>query len=151
MSAGIGAFCRVGAGECRTSLLWPRPQPSCTQRTMKRLVHIFTRHGLLALMILALLALPFVHRAGAAPVTPEMSQFIAMGGNLSDICGESGGHRAGGCESCLIADPVLLSSSPRMLHPGFGLSSLRSIPLRTAAPLPATPYTSPPARAPPQP
>lgn len=65
---------------------------------------------MLALIALALLSVPFAHRAGAAPVTPQMAQFISTGGNLADICGETGGHMNGGCESCQIVGAALLSS-----------------------------------------
>ncbi|UWR26995.1 hypothetical protein K3757_03395 [Sulfitobacter sp. S223] len=117
---------------------------------MKRLGHILSVNGLLALMVLALLSVPFVHRAGAAPVTPEMSRFVAMGGNLSDICGENGGHRAGGCESCMIVGSMMLTSPVLPQHPVFASSYLDTDQARAVALLPAAPRTNPPVRAPPQ-
>ncbi|MEH6645809.1 hypothetical protein [Sulfitobacter sp.] len=116
---------------------------------MKQFAHILSRLSLLALMVLALVALPFVHRAGAAPVTPEMSRFIAMGGNLSDICGESGGHSAGGCESCTVVGSALLSTLMLPQRPAFNLTMLSVNPVRAQTALPATPHTNPPVRAPP--
>jgi hypothetical protein len=77
---------------------------------MNRALHIQIQDVLLALVTLALLSVPFAHRAGAAPVTPEITQYLSLGGSLSDICGDTDLHIAGGCESCQIVGSMLLPS-----------------------------------------
>lgn len=78
----------------------------------------------MALMTLALLSLPFAHRAGAAPITPELTQFLAMGGNLSDICGDANGHSVGGCETCAIVAAMMVPPAVQVLRPRFVFASL---------------------------
>ncbi len=75
---------------------------------MTRALTLTVRTCVLALVTLALLTVPFAHRAGAAPVTPQMTQFLSIGGNLADICGETGGHINAGCESCRIVGAMLI-------------------------------------------
>lgn len=105
---------------------------------------------MLAALLLALLALPFVHRAGAQPVSPEISQFISMGGNLADICGEHGEHKVGGCESCNIIGAITLPPHGQVLHPVFVSASVPlDISGQTTAYLPAF-HTTPPVRGPPR-
>lgn len=77
---------------------------------MMRALPIYMQTCLLAVVTLALLTVPFAHSAGAAPVTPQMTQFLAMGGNITDICGETGGHINAGCESCRTVGEMLFSS-----------------------------------------
>lgn len=116
---------------------------------MSRLVYNTLKNAMLAALMFALLALPFVHRAGAEPVSAEITQFISMGGDLADICGERGDHKAGGCESCNIAAAMMLPLHARLLHPAFTPTPLDPVIIRgTDAPLPA-PHATPPVRAPP--
>jgi hypothetical protein len=117
---------------------------------MIRLLHITLSYCLFAALTAAMLALPFVHRAGAEPVNPEISRYLAMGGNLVDICGESGSHKAGGCESCAIAATLLIPTCGGPARPAFALASLT---LGSTGPVTApraTPKSSPPVRAPPR-
>lgn len=117
---------------------------------MRGLSQILLRHAVFALAVLALLSVPFAHRAGAAPVTPEMRQFIAMGGSLSDICGDSVGHIAGGCESCAnMAAPVLCAPVVLPYHP-VTFCGVKANLNRTAFACSAMPHSTPPVRAPPQ-
>ncbi len=104
----------------------------------------------LALITLALFSVPFAHRAGAAPITPQLTDVLAMGGTLSDICGERGLHAAGGCEACRIVQAMALPDTPwsvmverraRALDPGPGGTD--------AAPAPFA-QIKPPVRAPPR-
>ena len=86
---------------------------------MSTLKHTYLHRTILALITLALLSLPFAHRVGAAPVTAEMAQFLALGGNLTDICGDTQGHSAGGCESCNIVASMLMPPAVHAQHPMF--------------------------------
>lgn len=117
---------------------------------MTRFLPHSLKTGLLALITLALLTVPFAHRAGAAPVTPQMAQFLAMGGNLTDICGETGGHINAGCESCRIVGEMLLS--PQALTPqevSFHKINLNGLHAQSSADL-TFHYDHPPVRGPPR-
>lgn len=117
---------------------------------MKLSTKTLSAHGLMALVLLALLSVPFAHRAGAAPATPDLRLFIAMGGSLSDICGESGRHAAGGCESCVVVGVALLPKPDLPLDPTFAFRTrLADPPLHTAT-LQKRPYDTPCVRAPPR-
>jgi len=116
---------------------------------MSTVLHINLRHAILALVTLALLSLPFAHRVGAAPISPQMSQYLALGGVLSDICGDADTHPSGGCESCRIVGSMLLS--PAAYSQPAALACVTSrLPTHsaTAAIWPMS-YAFPPVRAPP--
>ncbi len=98
------------AQEYRSRIRWHGARSGCTLRSMITKLPTSLRACVLAFLTLALLSVPFAHRAGAAPITAQMTQFISMGGNLADICGETGDHINGGCESCQIVGAMLLSS-----------------------------------------
>lgn len=116
---------------------------------MKSFLHIALRHTVLAALMIALLALPFVHRAGAEPVSSEISQFISMGGKLADICGERSDHKASGCESCAICAVVVVSAHSGHMRPAFAPNPLDiAHATHPAARLTALHFT-PPVRAPP--
>lgn len=117
---------------------------------MIRLLHIALGYGLFAAITAVMMALPFVHRAGAEPVSPEINRYLAMGGDLLDICGESSSHKAGGCESCTIAATLLMPTCGGPARPAFALTSLApedtgSVPAPRAAQ-----QSTPPVRAPPR-
>lgn len=117
---------------------------------MTRTLPSYLQTCLLALVTLALLTVPFAHRAGAAPVTPQMTQFLAMGGNLADICGESSGHINAGCESCRIMGTMVLPPHAQMAKPvSFPTLFLGELNARSDAHLEFY-YTHPPVRGPPQ-
>ena len=117
---------------------------------MIRSLHILLRHSVLAAFVLAMLALPFVQRAGAEPVTAELTQFISMGGKLSDICGEFGGHRAGGCESCNICAGMVLPQFVQLLRPLSAPTPLDVVTVGQTDSHPPAAETTPPVRAPPR-
>jgi hypothetical protein len=117
---------------------------------MRRLFHILLGQSLLIAAISALLALPFVHRAGSAPVSPQISRFIAMGGNLADICGQGGGHRTGGGDCCTIVSAVVLTQYIPLVRPALALMPLDLDRSGAEVALLAVSYSTPPARAPPQ-
>ncbi|KIN73810.1 hypothetical protein Z949_3002 [Sulfitobacter guttiformis KCTC 32187] len=116
---------------------------------MMRINHIGTRHVLLAFLTLALLSLPFAHRAGAAPMTSQMTQFLAMGGEPSDLCGDRDIHLAGGCESCRIVGEMLLPLPTQSKMPSS--PPVRMFVHQCSQPVLSQPkpYISPPVRAPP--
>jgi hypothetical protein len=91
---------------------------------MSNLRHTHFGRAVMALMALALLSLPFAHRAGAAPITPELTQFLAMGGDLSDICGDANGHSVGGCETCAIVASMMVPPAVQILRPALVFASL---------------------------
>lgn len=105
--------------------------------------------ALVGMLLVALLSLPFAHRAGAGPVTPAMADYLALGGTWADLCGETGMPAAGGCESCLIAATMFLPGAAE--NPAQALTAQRLHDLRrTALLVPASaPFALPPARAPP--
>ncbi|WP_299025072.1 hypothetical protein [uncultured Sulfitobacter sp.] len=112
-------------------------------------LHIKIYQALLALVTLALLSLPFAHRAGAAPVTPEMSEYLALGGALSDICGDLGMPIAGGCESCNIVASASLPAAVYLSGYVLHWTAAQFDNLATVQTPDAAPYALPPARAPP--
>lgn len=116
---------------------------------MSNFLHTKILRAVLALVTLALLSLPFAHRAGSAPLSPEMAQFLAMGGTLSDICGETFGHINGGCESCTIVAAMLVPPAVQLLRPTLTPSLLDihfDEPITVRLPASRTPH---PVRAPP--
>lgn len=116
---------------------------------MIRALHTLLRSSVLTLLTIALLSVPFAHRVGAAPVNADMAQFLSSGGLYADICGETGEHPAGGCESCRIVNAMMLA------HPAT-IELVQNVP--QAAPklhhlhdltLQRSPQHTPPVRAPP--
>jgi len=107
------------------------------------------RNLMLAALTIALLTLPFAHRTGAEPVSGEMAEYLAIGGSVSELCGESTLHPSGGCESCRIVETATLAPPlhiwARTLEP-----SSQAILLATKHPIATKDYSNrPPARAPP--
>ena len=117
---------------------------------MMRHLPLAVRTCLLALVTLALLTVPFAHRAGAAPVTPQMTQFLSMGGNIADICGETGGHVNAGCESCRIVGAMLLPPHTQPARTvSFQTIFLNGLTAQSSADL-VVHYAQPPVRGPPR-
>lgn len=117
---------------------------------MMRMRQTYLGRLLLVALTLAMLSLPFAHRAGAAPASPQMAQFIAMGGSIDDICRDIENLTLGSCESCRIVTAMYLTAPFRAAHPAFVPIVLRAD--QTAyitAPDPA-PHLAPPVRAPPR-
>ncbi|UWR23047.1 hypothetical protein [Sulfitobacter sp. S190] len=117
---------------------------------MFRAVHAFLIRTLVLMSLLAITAVPFGHRAGANTPDPALAAFVALGGDLSDICGDTGStHGYADCFACRIAQecaepPARLAHSPVVFDGSARTSS------------PATPFflyrndeVMPPARAPP--
>lgn len=82
---------------------------------------------IVAALTLALLSLPFAHRTSASAVTPEMSEFLAMGGTLKDICGDIEGMLDGGCESCRVIAGTDLAPHLAVAHPAFVAKQVRRV------------------------
>jgi hypothetical protein len=116
---------------------------------MNRVLHIHIQHALLALVTVALLSVPFAHRAGAAPVTPEISQYLSIGGNISDICGDTGLHISGGCESCRIVSSMLLPLAAYTLKGELSFAAMPRMISETSTAATHPLSISPPVRAPP--
>ena len=116
---------------------------------MNRALHIQIQHALLALVTLALLSVPFAHRAGAAPVTPEIAQYLSIGGSLSDICGDTDLHIAGGCESCQIVGSMLLPPAAYSSRGELTYTAVRPASTKASAATALPHFVSPPVRAPP--
>lgn len=112
-------------------------------------LHHKLKHAILTLLSLALFSLPFAHRAGAAPVTAEITQYMALGGSLSDICGNTAPHMAGGCESCRIVAAMLLPPAANGKSSDLAFTSVRREEAKPAVAIAPTSYASPPVRAPP--
>ncbi|MCX7566875.1 hypothetical protein OS189_11045 [Sulfitobacter sp. F26169L] len=116
---------------------------------MNKLVHMLLRQVIMAMMALVLVGLPFAHRVGAAPVSPEMAQFLAMGGDPSDICGGTFGHPSVGCENCTVGTSILLPPAVLGIRPTLVPRLLDgNLDDGQTAHLPPLRYT-PPVRAPP--
>ena len=116
---------------------------------MTAALQILMRNLMLGALAIALLSLPFAHRAGAEPVSSEMSDYLAVGGSIAELCGESVLHPSGGCESCRIVETASLAPPlhiwARTLEPSSQATTLvatQTIPT-------ATYFNRPPARAPP--
>ncbi|MEP1943888.1 MAG: hypothetical protein ABJJ03_12370 [Sulfitobacter sp.] len=117
---------------------------------MKAVLHIKFHHAILALVTLAMLSLPFAHRVGAAPITPEVSQYLALGGALSDICGETDTQAAGGCESCRIVGAMLLPPATYAQSTALICTTLASASRGETTVIRRGTYACPPVRAPPR-
>lgn len=117
---------------------------------MIRFLGTLLKHSILAALVMAMLALPFVHRAGAEPVSHEIRQYIALGGYLADICGDSDGHMSGGCESCNIVATMMLSAYGYLALPASIPKPLEAD--ASGGPSPHRPpaHNTPPVRAPPR-
>ncbi len=116
---------------------------------MRMCPHIL-RASLLALIMLAMTSLPFVHRAGAEPQSAEYATFLAMGGTFDDICGDRGGHTAAsGCEACRIVAATLLLPPVSILRPALVARTVRFAAVARPFPVPNPRQGPPPARAPP--
>lgn len=111
-------------------------------------LHIL-RHALIALLALTLLSLPFAHRVGASPVSAEMTQYLASGGTLTELCGTDAMHLAGGCESCRIVNATMLPPASAAWQPAAQSMALRIQPLSQHTHDGAPAVARPPARAPP--
>ncbi|MEQ6201787.1 hypothetical protein ABMC88_01915 [Sulfitobacter sp. HNIBRBA2951] len=107
------------------------------------------RNLLLSLSAIALLSLPFAHRTGAAPVSEELAQFLSLGGELSDLCGDSPLHPSGGCESCRIVEAANLPAPMPDWTLTPSLRDVRAVPALVSLPRVGTYANRPPARAPP--
>ncbi len=103
----------------------------------------------LALALLALISLPFGHRATAQEMTPNMGAFLAMGGTLEDICGESHGSAQAPCDACRIVSAMDLPAPCAQLMPALTPRGMLFGPTAAAQPEAPTPRMTPPARAPP--
>lgn len=56
---------------------------------------------------IALSSVGFAHRTSSMVITPELAEYVASGGQLSDICGITDGEgtpSAFDCEACRITD-----------------------------------------------
>lgn len=116
---------------------------------MNRSIAHHIRIATLCLITLALLSLPFAHRTQAAPTTPELASFLAMGGTLADICGDAGEMTPLGCEACRIVGATLLPSrvqAPVTAPLPRAADTVQTAPIHTTSSDAGTP---PPARAPP--
>lgn len=110
--------------------------------------HIPLRQIMLGLVTLALMTLPFAHRTGAAPLTAEMTDYLAMGGTVAELCGDTGTAPAGGCESCRISDALMLAT-PAPAWRAAQISAALRTPLSRQRTAKRQTAVSPPARAPP--
>ena len=111
--------------------------------------YTFLRSSVLTLLTIALLSVPFAHRVGAAPVSNDMALFLSAGGLYADICGETGEHPSGGCESCrivsamMLAEPTVTELGQYLPHVASKLLHLHDLTVQQS------PEHTPPARAPP--
>lgn len=115
---------------------------------MSAMPYIPLRQILLGLVTLTLITLPFAHRTGAAPLTAEMTDYLAMGGTMAQLCGDIGAAPTGGCESCRINDALMLAPPAPTWHAAQMSRVLRAA-LRNQPPSTRQGSVSPPARAPP--
>lgn len=66
----------------------------------------------------ALMAVGFAHRYDASATSPEMVDYVAAGGSLSDLCGDFDGSGRSGtvhCEACRIVETVSLAQCCALL------------------------------------
>jgi len=129
-----------------TGALW---QGGVIPLNMINAIPIRLQRALLALIAIALLSLPFAHRVGASPVTPEITLYLALGGNLSDICGDTDLHVASGCESCRIVSAMLLPDAAYSAQCLITLSHAYIAHNAVPSIIKPTRFASPPVRAPP--
>lgn len=61
-------------------------------------------------LTVALISIGFAHRSVQAEPSPELADFLAMGGSLSDLCGLPSGEGPSpltDCEACRIVDNLM--------------------------------------------
>ncbi len=82
---------------------------SATIRTVSKFCAIFA-------LAVAVIASTFAHTHVKVPLTPELAEYVAMGGSLEDLCGGSGEQdNAAGqkCEACRLLGAAVV---PRTGH-----------------------------------
>ena len=68
---------------------------------------------LAGLLGLALMLVPFGHRAAAGHDDPALQAYVALGGSLSDLCGsDRSQHADRGCEACRLSASLALPPVP---------------------------------------
>lgn len=112
-------------------------------------LQILLRNLMLIALSLALLTLPFAHRAGAEPVSGEMAEYLALGGSVSELCGDSVLHPSGGCESCRIVETASLAPRLHIWTATLEASSQAILPAAKQTITTNSYSNRPPARAPP--
>ncbi|WP_298858213.1 hypothetical protein [uncultured Sulfitobacter sp.] len=117
---------------------------------MTRISQTYLGRLLLAAVTLALLSLPFAHRSSAAPASPEMVQFLAMGGSFADICGDIDTATTGNCESCRVVAAMHLAPPVQVAHPVFIAVEVQATPNPYVFVSGPALHRSPPVRAPPR-
>ncbi|UWR24515.1 hypothetical protein [Sulfitobacter sp. S190] len=87
---------------------------------------------MIAVAVMAVVLLGFAHRSGKQTLSPELADYVAAGGAISDICGLTGGDGMAvpvDCEACRIGDAahlvgVCYASPPRLAAQTFVLRSI---------------------------
>ncbi|MFV1599033.1 MULTISPECIES: DUF2946 family protein [unclassified Phaeobacter] len=89
---------------------------------MRFAVHILPRLTMMLALVLAMVGTGFAHRYDRTVHSPDYAAFVAAGGTLSDLCGDSTdpdhGARAK-CEACRLTAAALMPSHPET--PGLRL------------------------------
>ncbi|MDW3225212.1 MAG: hypothetical protein R8G34_20360 [Paracoccaceae bacterium] len=68
---------------------------------------------ILVIAALALSATSFAHRFSAEPSSPELVNYLNMGGTLDEICGDidPAHHLNSACDACLVANSAFLPAA----------------------------------------
>ncbi|ATG41659.1 hypothetical protein PhaeoP14_03627 (plasmid) [Phaeobacter piscinae] len=82
---------------------------------MRFAVHIFPRLAMILALVLALASTGFAHTIERAEDSPDYAAFVAAGGALSDLCGDSqdpGHGTLAQCEACRLVAAALIPGHP---------------------------------------
>ena len=84
---------------------------------MRALLLKLGQFSVVAALAVALTAVGFAHRTAPQPMTPELADYIAAGGLLSDLCVTPNGETRGTvaeCEACRVISATLALAPERM-------------------------------------
>ncbi|WP_386679730.1 hypothetical protein [Loktanella sp. R86503] len=77
-------------------------------------------------VIIAMASTGFAHRFVSQPLDPALTAYVAAGGSLADICGQTDGsshHSLQSCEACQLVNAAVVPSHDPACDAPFGLLS----------------------------
>ena len=118
---------------------------------MQTIAHQFGRFFLTFAVLVAMAGTGFAHRVMAADVDDSLLAYVAAGGALADICGDTGHptRATGPCDACRLVDGAVVPAAA-VFAPSEGHANLLHVArLATSAPVatcvnPACPVRAPP-------
>lgn len=118
---------------------------------MQTLVHQLSRFFLTFAVLVAMAGTGFAHRVMAADVDDSLLAYVAAGGALADICGDTGhaSNAAGPCDACRLVDGAVVPAAAVVAPSEAHANLLQVAHLATSAPVATCANPACPVRAPP--